>query len=174
MSSAQEDWITRLFDESGRDLLRFLARRLGSETEAQDLAQEVYLRLLRVEDVGRIQNRRAYALRVAANVAHEWRMLARNRQSHSSEPLENEMSLASGPMELAAQAQEMRCLARALDTLSPVCRAVVLLYKRDGYTLEQVATAVGYSVPMVRRHLALGLAVCRQALMRSHGRSAGI
>jgi transmembrane sensor len=128
----QEDWISSLVDESGRELLRFLARRLGNETEAEDLAQEVYLRLLRVDDVSHVRNRRAYVLRVAANVAHEWRMLARNRRVHSSENIEEQVSTSHGPQELATQEQDMRCLMRALSTLSPVCRSVVLLLKRDG------------------------------------------
>jgi RNA polymerase sigma factor (sigma-70 family) len=168
----QEDWISSLVDESGRELLRFLARRLGNETEAEDLAQEVYLRLLRVDDVSHVRNRRAYVLRVAANVAHEWRMLARNRRVHSSENIEEQVSTSHGPQELATQEQDMRCLMRALSTLSPVCRSVVLLLKRDGLSLEQVAAHVGYSVPMVRKHLALGLMVCQEALSRAHGEGA--
>jgi RNA polymerase sigma-70 factor (ECF subfamily) len=166
-----EDWISRLFDESGQDLLRFLARRLGNETDAEDLAQEVYLRLMRVDRVERVQNHRAYALRVAAHVAHEWRMLARNRMPHSSDGLDMQESASSGPLELAVQAQEMRCLAQALATLNPVCRAVVLLHKRDRLTLEEIGAHVGCSVPMVRKHLAWGLMVCQEALARGQRRA---
>ena len=61
----------------GEDLLRFLRSRLPQESDAEDLAQEVYLRLLRVKDRDRIENQRAYVLRVAANIANEWRLLAR-------------------------------------------------------------------------------------------------
>jgi cell division protein YceG involved in septum cleavage len=42
MSRADEQWLGRLFDESGRKWLRFLAARLKDGTEAEDLAQEVY------------------------------------------------------------------------------------------------------------------------------------
>lgn len=167
MPSSEENWLGRLFDESGQELLRFLARRLGSETDAEDLAQEVYLRLMRVQNVSRIRNRRAFALRVAANVAHEWRLLARNQRPHSSDGLEDQVSATQGPLEFALQAQQMQRLGQALGTLSPVTRAVVLLHKRDGLTLAQIAARVGYSVPMVRRYLALGLLLCQEALTRS-------
>ena len=172
MASSQEHWISRLFDESGRDLLRFLSRRLGNPADAQELAQEVYLRLLRVQDPTPIRNRRAFALRVAANVAHEWRMLARNRCPHSSESLEEQVSQLKDPFELTAQAEDMKCLGRALDSLSPICRAVVLMHKRDGMTFEQIARVIGYSVPMVRWHLAKGLNVCQDFLASSLGKDA--
>src|SRR5690606_36898658 len=83
VSLTPEKWFSDLASECAKDLLRFLMRRVTNQAEAEDLAQEVYVRLLRVTDVGRIRSRCAFALRVAANVAHEWRMLARNRLPHS-------------------------------------------------------------------------------------------
>jgi RNA polymerase sigma factor (sigma-70 family) len=171
VSSAKEQWLTRLVDESGRDLLRFLAARLASETEAEDLAQEVYLRLLRVEDVGLIHSPRSFALRVAANVAHEWRLLARNRLTHSDEALDSQPDATQGPYESVLQTQEMKRLAQALDSLSPTCRAVVLLHRRDGLTYEEIASFVGLSVAMVNKHLARGLAVCQEFLAGSESGS---
>jgi len=145
-------------------VLRFLAARLSSASEAEDLAQEVYLRLLRVEDVGLIRDPRAFALRVAANVAHEWRMLARNRLAHSDEALELQVDDRPGPYETVLQTQQMQHLTRALDTLSPTCRAVVLLHRRDGMTYEEIASHVGLSVGMVAKHLAKGLTACQEFL----------
>ena len=71
MSSAKDQWLAELFDRSGRDLLRFLASRLPNAADAEDLAQEVYLRLMRIDDVGLIRDPRAFALRVAANRSSE-------------------------------------------------------------------------------------------------------
>jgi RNA polymerase sigma factor (sigma-70 family) len=161
---SREEWLTRLIDESGRDLLRFMAARLPNRAEAQDLVQEVYLRLLRVDDLSLIREPRAFALRLAANVAHEWRLLARNRLTHSDEWLETQPDPGRGAVEVIQQTQQMQRLARALETLSPVCRAVVLLHKRDGMTYEQIAAHVGLSVGMVAKHLARGVAVCQQFL----------
>lgn len=171
-SATPEDRVSRLVEESGEDVVRFLARRLRNQADAEDLSQEVYLRLMRLPDAGGIRNLRAYALRVAANAAHEWRMLARNRLPHSSEGLEKEVSQAQGPAETALHEEQMRRLSAALSTLSPVCRTAVLLHKRDGLTLDEIACRVGYSVPMVRRYLALGLLTCQEALTRFDGEHA--
>src|SRR5688500_12076954 len=57
-----------------RELFRFLLRRLRSREDVQDLAQEVYLRLLRVESGAEIHEPLAYVYRTASNVVTEFRM----------------------------------------------------------------------------------------------------
>ncbi len=169
MPSPKEKWLSDLFRHSRRGLLRYLAPRVPTETDAEDAAQEVYLRLLRVNDVGLIRDPRSFALRVAANVAYEWRMRAHNRPMHSDEALETRASEAPGPFDEVRQAQEMGVLSRALSTLSPTCRAVVLLHRRDDMTYQEIARFVGLSVGMVKKHLRHGLAVCRDSLLRERG-----
>jgi RNA polymerase sigma-19 factor, ECF subfamily len=171
VSRADEQWLSRLFDESGRRLLRYLAARLKDGTDADDLAQEVYLRLLRADDVLFIQDPRSFALRVATNVAYEWGRLLRHKAVHTgTELLEEQVSAAPGPLEQVTHAQEMTRLSRALERLSPTRRAIVLLHKRDGLTYEQIAAHVGLSVAMVGKHLAKGLTSCQQFFADEAGR----
>lgn len=161
MERNQRRWLNEFTGESGKRLLRYLAVRLVDAQQADDLAQETYLRLLRVDEDAVIQEPRAYALRVAANVAHEWRSLARNRLPHSSEPLET-LIAESDPDRMFEQRERIEQLNAALETLSPNCRAVLLLHRRDKLTREQIAKTMGISVGMVKKHLTQGLAVCRQ------------
>jgi RNA polymerase sigma-70 factor (ECF subfamily) len=144
----------------GSDLLRFLRARLASAHDAEDLAQEVYLRLMRVTDNERIRNPRAYILRVAANVVHEWRLLARNRLAHSAELLDHLPGIQDTANEADIQRQT-RELEAALATLSPKCRAVVLMHRRDHYTYEEIAASLDISVSMVKKYLVKGLSVCQ-------------
>src|SRR5690242_9239401 len=55
-------------------LHRFLVRRLRSTQDARDLAQEVYLRLLRVADPKLVRQPLPYLYRIASNVAYEFRI----------------------------------------------------------------------------------------------------
>lgn len=169
VATAKDQWLTELFARSRRELLRFLASRLPNTHDAEDLAQEVYLRLLRVRDVGLIRDPRSFALRVASNVAHEHRMLSRNRMAHSAEWLDAQASEAPGPFDTAWQAQEMQQLSKILQTLSPTCRAIVLMHRRDRMTYDEIAAFCGLSVGMVKKHLSHGLAVCRDCLWRTRG-----
>jgi RNA polymerase sigma factor (sigma-70 family) len=61
-------------------------------------------------------------------------------------------------------AQNMQNLRRALDRLTPMQRAIVLLHRRDGMTYEEISRHVGTSVPMVNKHLIKSLALCRKLL----------
>ena len=69
-------------------LTRFLRRRLPQQIDAEDLAQEVYVRLLRVEKLELIEEPQAYLYKVAVNVAAEWRMRACNSKPHTADELD--------------------------------------------------------------------------------------
>jgi DNA-directed RNA polymerase specialized sigma24 family protein len=57
--------------------------------EIDDLAQEVFLRLLRYSDDIAIDNPQSYLFRIASNVANEWRERAVRRQPHDNSWLED-------------------------------------------------------------------------------------
>jgi RNA polymerase sigma-70 factor (ECF subfamily) len=158
-------WVDEVALSLGSDLLRFLQARLSSAHDAEDLAQEVYLRLMRVTDNERIRNPRAYVLRVAANVVHEWRLLARNRLVHSAELLDHlpDAQDTAGEADIQRQARELEA---ALGTLSQKCRAVVLMHRRDHYTYEEIAARLDISVSMVKKYLVKGLSVCQSRVGR--------
>src|SRR5579862_3030866 len=78
-----------------------LRRWLGSNrripaAELDDLTQEVFLRLLRYERAEVVESPQGYLFQVAANVATEWGLKARNRQPHRAEWL-GELSIADQP-----------------------------------------------------------------------------
>ncbi|MDE2052995.1 MAG: hypothetical protein KGL45_03465 [Gammaproteobacteria bacterium] len=58
-------FVAELAARHGRRLSRFLAARLRNAADIADLAQEVYLRLLRVERHDQIRNPEAYLLTIA-------------------------------------------------------------------------------------------------------------
>ena len=76
-------------------LTRYLRRRLPGRIDPQDLAQEVYVRLLRVEQLEHIKEPQAYLYRVASNVAAEWRMRAVHAKPHSDVELESLVATAT-------------------------------------------------------------------------------
>lgn len=159
-------WLARLSEETNRDVIAFLRRRLSNHADADDLSQEVYIRLLRIKDPGDIRNWRAYVLRVAANVAYEWKLLARNQRFHSSELLET-LSESSDTEHEAYIEQRMRALNTAVETLTPKCRTVLMLHRRDQYTYAEIAAKMGISVSMVKKHLVRGLARCQEVMQEN-------
>lgn len=152
--------------EHDAELQRFLMRRLRSAQNAQDLAQEAYLRLLRVERSELVRKPRAYLYRIAANLVYEFQLreqrelvtfdsdaleLAAERPRHGGEEDESER------LSLAQQ------LEAVLAQLPPLYRAVFVLRKRDGLSYTEIAERLEISVHTVKKYLARAVAQCRAA-----------
>lgn len=163
MPRPDRQWLDGIANATGSDLLRFLRARLSCAADAEDLAQEVYLRLLRVKDTSQIHNRRAYVLRVAANIVMEWRMLCRNKLTHTPDPLDY-MADANDTEHQAWLEQQTAELEAALASLTPKCRAVLIMHRRDRYTMKEIGEHMGISVSMVKKYLVKGLSVCQASV----------
>ena len=142
------------------DLTRFAERRIRSRADAQDLAQEVYLRLLRTSTIDLIAEPQAYLYRVASNVATEWRMRARERKPHSSDALEMLLETRTPEVRLDQEEDQAR-LRDALACLDVMPRAVIFLKLREDMSNDEIAAHLGITKRMVKRHLAIGYAELR-------------
>jgi len=146
-------------------LRRFFERRLPQHIDAEDLAQEVYLRLLRIKDLDVIVEPQAYVYFVARNIAAEWYARSKQRPQHYEEELDALMEVAT-PESLLQQQIEQRTFDESLRLLPPVTRAVIYLKLRDGKTHEQIASHLGISTRMVRKHLSAGYVDLRRHLIK--------
>jgi len=144
-------------------LFQFLRRRVRSSVDAQDLAQETYLRLLRADDLTQVRNPLAYLLQVASHVALEWR--DRQSRSDSMVALDEDM-LVDGQLpelELDARLSQQR-LEQTLSSVSPMMRAVLLLRLRDERSNQAIAAELRITDRQVRRYLARGYERLRMAM----------
>ena len=158
-----EPLVERLARQYGGDLVRFISRRVRTAADARDLAQEAYVRLLRLERKDLIREPRPYLYRIAANVLYEFELkrkadvvgLARWSDEHREDA-------ASGYVEAEVETLALRRrLESVLAELSPKCRAVLLLHRREGMTYEEIGLKIGISMSMVKKYLAQGLQHCR-------------
>lgn len=172
-SSASAATLTSLaFAQFRSGLQQYLLRRLKSSASAEDLAQEVYLRLLRVGSDERVKHPQAYVYRVASNVLYEFRQHERRGlvafDSEIAEQAEERWAdEAAGPEEsIDSQARE-RLLAGIVAGLPPMQRAVFLLAKHEDLSHAEIAKRLDIAVNTVRVHLYRALCECRQALSRT-------
>lgn len=168
----KDPWLEGIVQRNDRDLKRYLSQRVGNRAEAEDLAQEIYLRLLRIERKDLIRSPQALLFRIASNAVYEWRLLARNRLPHSAMELEALETLDDEPAADIWRAELALALSAALERLSPNCRAAVLLHRRERLTYSEVGLQLGISVGMVKKHLSQGLALCRGHLRERLGLAA--
>jgi len=158
------DLAAALCKSRGEDLLGFLKRRLRSDADARDIAQETYLRFIRLADPGRINNAEAYLFRIAANLLWEHRMRQRNTVVDTNDVMAAHLVTEQTPFDLAASAQSAQRLKTVIDTLPPAQRALVILHMRDGLSYAAIAERIGMSDSMVKKHIYAAFALCRKRL----------
>jgi RNA polymerase sigma factor (sigma-70 family) len=167
----QDAWLEGLVQRNDRDLKRYLSQRIVNRAEVEDLAQEIYLRLLRIERKDLIRCPEALLFRVASNAVYEWRLLARNRLPHGPEALETLEAADDEPSADIWRTELSQALTSALERLSPKCRAAVVLHRREQLTYAEVGVRLGISVAMVKKYLSHGVALCREQLRERFGLS---
>lgn len=150
----------------GRQLRRFLSVRLRNVHDVPDLAQEVFLRLLRVSHQDAIRNPEAYLFTVASHVLHQHSL----RQSAGPpfvDITEAAPELTSSAGEdlsaMADHAQRMERLERILARLPPRVGAALVLHRIEGYTVQEVADALGVARETAKKYLARAAEYCRNS-----------
>jgi RNA polymerase sigma factor (sigma-70 family) len=170
--SAREDSpidVAGLFREHNAALLRFTAAKLGSEHEAREVAQEAYVRLLQLDRRQTIGFLRAYLFKTAANLATD-RLRARRRlPSHVAVGDEDIFEFALCPERQCAGAEMVAVLDKALAELPQKCRRVLLLYRVEGLTRDEIGRKLGIGERMVRLYLARALEHLRRRMDEASG-----
>jgi RNA polymerase sigma factor (sigma-70 family) len=153
--------------EHGKRLRRFLLARVRSAADAADLVQEVYLRLLRIKDLETIRVPEAYVFALANHVLYQHRLRQAKQPEATDVPdllAEMERIPENDPADQIETEQRVEELERALSQLSPRAQAALILHRRDGLSLEEIAAQFGVSRPMAKKYLAKALLHCRQRL----------
>ncbi len=156
--------VTELFRRHNRALVGFLAARLDSEAEAQEVAQEAYVRLLQLERPGAASFLRAYLFRIAANLAVD---RLRRRSVRARAPMAElfeEWLNTPTPDQRALTDDEMRKVAEALRQLPREVSRVFVMHVIEGKSLQRIARETGVTDRMLRYRVARALAHCREHL----------
>jgi RNA polymerase sigma-70 factor (ECF subfamily) len=156
--------VAGLFREHNRALIAFLASRLDSVAEAQEVAQEAYVRLLRLEHPEQVGFLRAYLFRIASNLAVD-RLRQRNvRADAAEEELFEEWLDAPIPERRALAIDRLRLVREALRELPRKTSAAFVMHAIDGQGFDAIARSMKLTERMVRYHVARAMAHCRAHL----------
>ena len=132
-------------------------------SELDDVAQEVFLRLMRYERAELIEHPQAYLYKMATNVAAEWAIRGRYVRPHESKWLSG-LSADEQPEDEVSQAELQDEVERALLTLPPRQREVLKLQFFEGMSRMQIAEKIGTTERSVKRTLIKGYETLRVQL----------
>ena len=158
--SRVSDW----FREWHVPLRRFLTRRrAGSTADIDDIAQEVFLRLLRYNRSELVDSPQAYLYKIAANVSAEWSSRSCRRMPHNSEWLNDLADTFDPDEELGAEAKHAE-IERAINELPGRPREILRLHFGEGLQRDEIAERMKLTPKIVKRDLARAYATLRMTL----------
>ena len=140
------------FETHRSHLVAVAYRMLGSMAEAEDVAQEAWLRWDRA-DRGGLADPKAYLIRVTTRLALDrLRHLKVRREEYHGPWLPEPVATAPDAAETVEVAESVSlALLVVLETLSPLERAVFVLREAFGYSHAEIARILDRSEPAVRQ-----------------------
>lgn len=154
----------RAFRENYPALVTFVRRRVATGAEADDIAQEAYLRVLRYREDKSPEDLRALLFTIATNLIG---MRGRGARGRQWVPLQDELILvadAPSPDRQIDGERQIGRLAAVIEKMPSKCQQVFLLRRIHGLTQQQIAERMGISIKAVEKHITTALAICRKKL----------
>lgn len=169
MTEARTALVERLFAAHRSALLAFFYRRIRHKPDAADLAQEVYLRMLRVSDPEAIRDPDAYLYTVASNLVREGAAAGARRDATGDveEVLVDAQFAELMSFDAAIDAERrVRRLRQVLRELPPKCHAAAVFQLRYDLSYQEIGERLGISTHMVKKYLRQALLHCRHRMMQ--------
>ena len=145
-----------------RDVLRhFLTAQLKSREDAEDVLQDLYVKVSRTPDIDDLQKPASYLFKMAVNLAHDRRRERKRAKLREADWVSvlytkaGDQTVADQPSAEAGYAAKQRLIAirEALTKLSPQCQRAFMLHKFEGLSHLQVAQSMKISRSTVEKHM---------------------
>lgn len=139
--------------------MAFFLRRVRNHAEAEDLTQEVFLRITAVER--EVHSPDAFVFQIAGNLLAD-----RARKHKVRERYRAELALVPDrevdyldPHAIASSREQMATFTAALDHLPERLRTMFILYRFENLSQDVIGTAYGITASAVKQQLAKAMAI---------------
>jgi len=152
-----------------RPLMAYFLRHTNDRAEAEDLTQEVFVRILRGAATS-VQAPDSFVFTIAANLLRD-RMrvrIAKRADRHVSLDLDTAQDTPAEPLNIPAETasaertlmdrQRLKAVLQALDELPPRTRDIFVLARLEKLKQAEIASRMGVSVSAVEKHLVRAVA----------------
>jgi RNA polymerase sigma-70 factor (ECF subfamily) len=154
-------------------LVRYFKRKTGSPVEAEDLAQDVLVRVLAHASWKTPSEAKGYVFRAAINRWHDLyrRNRARGTRVAWNEEEIGELGTHNPPERVVIVMEELGQIDRALEEMNVRTRTVLMLVRLEQMKAATVADMLGISLSAVNKHLAKGVARLAELRRQEDGES---
>jgi RNA polymerase sigma-70 factor (ECF subfamily) len=135
-----------LYTKYAQDVYHFALYLSGERGEAEDITSETFVRAWASSETIRVATVRGYLFTIARNLFLQGHR-KRSRQVALDENLRDPQA---SPYAQAEQKAELRTVLAGLQKLPEIDRAALLMRAFDGMPYEEIARALGISLPAVK------------------------
>jgi RNA polymerase sigma-70 factor (ECF subfamily) len=144
-----------------RPLMSFFLRRIKDRAQAEDLTQEVLLRVIRASKEGRIERAESYVFKIAINLLRDHRRRALRAGMTSFVPIdealegtvESPLVEALSPERVLLSKDSLVDVLRALDELGELTRNIFILFRLENMKQKEIAALYGIAQSTVEKHV---------------------
>lgn len=142
--------IGAVYDQYFSEVYRYVLYRLGDQTVAEDIASDVFIRLLEAAQNGRSPqtNLKGWLIGTASHVVTDH--LRKKYRRPEEEISESQPDLSPGPASEVDQREQNRIVNDAYSQLTSEQQHVLALRFGQGYSLEETATFMNKNVNAVK------------------------
>ncbi|MFC1636853.1 RNA polymerase sigma factor [Planctomycetota bacterium] len=148
--------LLELLGTSGAELFALLTRLTLREDVAEELMQDLFIKLSHSRGLDKAANRMAYARRAAINLAFDWRR-SRRRAALRLEHVRRQASNDESPLTHMIHSEELRETLDALGQLKKASREALVMRYIQQESYEHIAEQMGKTSHQIR-------AICSRAV----------
>ena len=154
--------VAALYREHHGALVALLQCRLSSRTDAQEIAQEVYVKLLTMNDLKHVESPRAFLFRMAINQSMDYLRKRVVRANVPSDPADDDVHATPLPEQYLWASQQWKKVQVALRELPAKASQAFVMHVVEGRPFSAIAIDMKLSERMVRYHVSHAMAHCRE------------
>lgn len=166
-----EQLLEQVFRRQEPILRQFFRARLSSGQDSEDLVQELFLRLVRVDNLAEklsaaSGSTQCYLLSIATHliVDHKRRSTSRKLDQHDSYHEDYLPTEQASPERIASSGKELDRMISVLKKLKPKCRKVFVLSRFKHMSHRDIAAEMGFSEASVERYIAIAMVALKKGL----------
>ena len=157
-----------LMDELATPLVRYLARKVRNDEDANDLAQEAFLRMHKFQQSKDLENARAFLYRTANNLVIDQQRRARVHDRYMSAEMlpehsdEDEDKFAPSAERTVSAKEELDRIYEIVDHMPVKVRRAFLLHRGKDMSYAEIASEMNVSTSMVEKYIIQALKLIRE------------
>ena len=163
ISEGDEAAFNTCYAEYGRSLLPFLVKMTGSRHSAEEIIQEVFLKVWLYRDrLAEVENPGGWLFRVAANTARNWlkkEMILEQKMQEHQQQREPADSTVPEQVDVKAIAEVVQ---RTIQSFPPQRKLIYRMSREEGLKPAEIAARLDISVSTVKNTLLSALKTIRE------------